>query len=99
MLTLHFTLPLAEPVDPKDKDVIVDVYDPTFFVAFGFAKEDPVKIAGTPGSGRSAKIEQPDSETEEDAKALERGFLQSARPNSNFGAQFAQTAIITCAKH
>ncbi len=99
VLTLHFTLPLAEPIDPKDKDVIVDVYDPTFFVAFGFAKENPMKIAGTPGLGCSAKIEQPDPETEADAKALSEAFFSQLGPNSNFGAQFAQTAIITCAKH
>jgi ABC-type uncharacterized transport system substrate-binding protein len=99
VLTLHFTLPLANPVDPKDKDVIVDVYDPTFFVAFGFAKEDPVKIAGSPGPGCSAKIEQPDSETEEDAKAMSEAFFSQLGPNSNFGSQFAQTAIIKCTKH
>ena len=39
LLTLHFTLPLETPLDPKGKDVAVDVYDPSFFVAFGFATE------------------------------------------------------------
>ena len=34
---------------PKAKEAAFDVYDPSFFVAFGFAKEAPVKIAGTPG--------------------------------------------------
>ena len=99
MLTLHFTLPLEQPIDPKGKEVDVDVYDPTFFVAFGFAKEDPVKIAGNPGPGCSAKIKQPDPETEEDAKALSEAFFSQLGPNSNFGSQFAQTAVVTCATH
>jgi ABC-type uncharacterized transport system substrate-binding protein len=82
VLTLHFTLPLAQPLDPKGKEVDVDVYDPTFFVAFD------------PGCG--ATIKQPDPDSEEDAKALSEAFFSQLGPNSNFGAQFAQTAVIKC---
>ena len=39
VLTLHFTLPLESPLDPKAQEIMVDVYDPSFFVAFGFATE------------------------------------------------------------
>ena len=46
VLTLHFTLPLETPVDTHGKPVAVDVYDPSFFVAFGFATEKPVALAG-----------------------------------------------------
>jgi ABC-type uncharacterized transport system substrate-binding protein len=99
VLTLHFTLPLAQPLEVKDKDVDVDVYDPTFFVAFGFAKEQPVKLAGDPATGCKAEIKQPDAETAEDAKALSEAFFSQLGPNSNFGAQFAQTAIVKCAAH
>ncbi len=55
LLTLHFTLPLEKPLDPKVHEVAVDVYDPSFFVAFGFATDAPVKIAGTPTPGCSAE--------------------------------------------
>jgi ABC-type uncharacterized transport system substrate-binding protein len=75
VLTLHFTLPLKTPLEVKDKTVDVDVYDPTFFVAFGFAKRAPVKIAGSPAAGCSAKIKHPDPETEEGAKALNEAFF------------------------
>ena len=44
VLTLHFTLPLQTAVDPGTKAVTVDVYDPSFFVAFGFAEKAPVKM-------------------------------------------------------
>lgn len=99
LLTLHFTLPLEKPLDPKVHEVAVDVYDPSFFVAFGFATDAPVKIAGTPTPGCSAEIQKPDPESEADAKALSEAFFSQLGPNSNFGSQFAQTAIVKCTTH
>lgn len=55
MLTLHFTLPLEQPVDTHGKPVAVDVYDPSFFVAFGFATEKPVTLAGADVKGCEAR--------------------------------------------
>lgn len=42
-LELHFTLPLLKPV-PVGQEVLLDVYDPTFFVDFSFAKTDPAHL-------------------------------------------------------
>ena len=84
LLTLHFTLPLEKPLDPKVHDVAVDVYDPSFFVAFGFATDAPVKITGTSAPGCAAEIQKPDPENEADAKALERSLLQPARAELEF---------------
>jgi ABC-type uncharacterized transport system substrate-binding protein len=98
LLTLHFTLPLAAPLDPKEEQVAVDVYDPSFFVAFGFATETPVKLAGA-ASGCAAEIEKPDPDAEADAKALTEAFFSQLGPGSNFGSQFAQTAIVKCTTH
>ena len=36
------------------------------------------------------------SRTEEDAKALSEAFFSQLGPNSNFGAQFAQTVMVKC---
>lgn len=95
LLTLHFTLPLDTPLDPSAKDVTVDVYDPSFFVAFGFADKEPVKIAGA-APGCTAKIDQPDPESAEAAKALSESFFSQLGPGSNYGSQFAQTATVQC---
>jgi ABC-type uncharacterized transport system substrate-binding protein len=97
LITLHFTLPLKTPVDPKAKDVTIDVYDPSFFVAFGFAEKTPVRIAGTPAPGCTANVETPDAETAEAAKALSESFFSQLGPGSDYGSQFAQTVNITCA--
>lgn len=94
-LTLHFTLPLETPLDPGSKKVTVDVYDPSFFVAFGFADKAPIKLAGS-APGCAAKVAEPDPEAAEDAKALTESFFSQLGPNANYGSQFAQTVTVTC---
>jgi ABC-type uncharacterized transport system substrate-binding protein len=96
VLTLHFTLPLKTPLDPRPKGVAIDVYDPSFFVAFGFAEKVPVKIAGTPAAGCTAEVDKPDPESAEAAKALSEAFFSQLGPNSNYGSQFAQTMHVKC---
>jgi ABC-type uncharacterized transport system substrate-binding protein len=44
LLTLHFTLPFKTPV--KAKALQIEVYDPTFFIDFAMAKENPVTLVG-----------------------------------------------------
>jgi len=96
VLTLHFTLLLEEPVDASSQNVEVDVYDPSFYVAFGFAKDEPVKMAGTSAQSCGADIKQPDPAAEESTKALSEDFFRQLGPSSNFGAQFAQTVTVKC---
>ena len=96
VLTLHFTLPLETPVDTHGQPVAVDVYDPSFFVAFGFATEKAVTLTGADTKGCTAEIEQPDEETAASAKALTESFFSQLGPGSNFGSQFAQTVTIKC---
>ena len=45
-LTLHFTLPLKKPV--KTAALNLEIYDPQFFVDFGLAEKDPVRLLRTP---------------------------------------------------
>lgn len=96
LLTLHFTLPLDKPADPHGKAVQIDVYDPTFFVAFGFATEQPVKLTGPDTKGCTAQLKLPDAEAAADAKTLSEAFFSQLGPNSNFGSQFAQTVLVKC---
>lgn len=96
VITLHFTLPLETPVDPKSKELTVDVYDPSFFVAFGFAEKAPVKVSGTPASGCAAIVEASDPESAEAAKALSESFFSQLGPGSDYGSQFAQSVKVTC---
>ena len=96
VLTLHFTLPLETPLDTHGKPVAIDVYDPSFFVAFGFATEKPITLAGADTKSCEAKVTLPDPETAADTKALTESFFTQLGPNSNFGSQFAQTVTVKC---
>ena len=84
------------PRSTQGQGVQVDVYDPSFFVAFGFATEAPVKLAGNNVKGCRAEIKKPDPDSEEDAKALSEAFFSQLGPNSNFGSQSAQTVAVKC---
>lgn len=95
VLTLKFTLPLETPLDPGTEGVTLDVYDPSFFVAFGFAEKDPVTIAGAP-KGCTAKMDIPDPEAAEAAKALTESFFSELGPGSDYGSQFAQNVTVLC---
>ncbi len=46
ILTLHFTLPLKKPI--KAKELKVEIYDPSIFADFQFARKTPVKLVGAP---------------------------------------------------
>ena len=84
LLTLHFTLPLETPLDTHGQPVQVDVYDPSFFVAFGFAIEAPVKLSGD----RHQRLHRGDQETRRRVgggrQGSERSFFQSAWPQQQF---------------
>jgi len=95
ILTLHLTLPLDNPIDARDQEVQIDVYDPMFFVAFGVATVSPVNLSGASIKGFTAEIRKPDTGGKE-AQALSEAFFSQLGPNSNFGAQFAQTVTVKC---
>jgi ABC-type uncharacterized transport system substrate-binding protein len=93
IVVLNFTLPLKEPLAAGSDQVKVEVYDPTFFVAFSFADKDPVKMAGAPAACKAA-LEAP--MTDPDSEALTEAFFSQLGPDSNYGSQFAQTAVLSC---
>jgi ABC-type uncharacterized transport system substrate-binding protein len=65
-LTLNFVLPLRQPV--KAKELNVEVYDPSIFIDFAFAKDDAVKFANKP-EGCKGTYEIPRELTFQEQKA------------------------------
>lgn len=92
-LTLHFTLPLQKPLAAKGSTAI-DVYDPTYFVAFQLADNDPVKMSASP-SGCRVDLHRPDPATG-NSTTLSEGFFNALTSSSNFGSQFANRATVSC---
>jgi ABC-type uncharacterized transport system substrate-binding protein len=56
-LTLFFELPLATPTPPGPSTTL-EIYDPEYFVAFTFAKKDPITLYQAP-QGCAAQIHPP----------------------------------------
>lgn len=92
VLTLNFTLPLKAPV--KAKEIKVDIFDPTIFVDFAFAKDKPVTLAGAPQC--KLDVQLPREMTFQEGKALSE--IPADQPNTSmaWGAQFANKILVHC---
>ena len=92
ILTIHFTLPLAIPM--KASELKIEVYDPTIFINFEFAKESPVKFVGTPEC--NLDIERPREMTSMERMALSQIAADVTNTTMAWGAQFANKIVIHC---
>ena len=72
-LTLHFTLPLKTPV--KAKELVLEVFDPEFFIDFTFADKDPVRLVGAPAACQM-KFQRPSDGTATPRSSGKQNFLQ-----------------------
>ena len=90
-LTLHFTLPLKAPVKPKE--LVLEVFDPAFFIDFKLADKDPIRLVGAPAAC-AMKVQRPTDGTASAQKLNEQNFLSG--DNSNYGAMFANKITVDC---
>jgi ABC-type uncharacterized transport system substrate-binding protein len=90
-LTLHFTLMLKAPVKPRE--LVLDVFDPEFFIDFKFAEKDPVRLVGAPATCQMT-FQRPSDGTANAQKLGEQNFASG--DNSNFGAMFANKIRVEC---
>ena len=91
LLTLHFMLPLKAPV--KSKELSLDVYDPTFFVDFKLADQEPAKLVGAPAACQ-IKVQRPADGTATAQTLGEQNFGDGA--NLTFGVMFANKITVNC---
>ncbi len=89
VLTLNFTLPFKTP--QQTKDLAVEVYDPSYFVAFGFAEKDAVALVGAPAQC-TASIEKP----KEAGLTPGSPTTESAFMSGNLGGAFASKIAVKC---
>jgi len=96
VLALNFTLPLAQPVLAEAEGFNFLVSDPSFFIAFDFAKDKPVQLSAGAPAGCEARI----STVEQDKAELNRlgqAFQQELGGQAfNIGPQ--KTIAISCTK-
>jgi ABC-type uncharacterized transport system substrate-binding protein len=92
VLTLNFLLPLKKPV--KAKELKVEIYDPSIFVDFAFAKEKPVQLAGAPKCRLDVVL--PREMTFAEGKALSQIPADQKNTTMTWGAQFASKILVHC---
>lgn len=92
-LTLHFTLP-AKAGDVGIKDARLEVSDPSFFVSFEFAKEQPVKVEGFKGACK-VSLKPPPPSVFGRLSQLGEGFFESQQ-GANIGSEFATPVTFAC---
>lgn len=100
-LTLTFTVPLEKPLDPKVGEVKLKVYDPEFFIDFEYVKERPLLISKKLADGCTAKLlpVPSDATIEQTRQVLStKGRDWKPENNEDFGAMFAQAAVVECSK-
>jgi ABC-type uncharacterized transport system substrate-binding protein len=92
VLTLNFTLPFKKPVSVKE--LKVEIYDPTIFVDFSFAKEKPAQLVGAPKCKLDVVLPREMSFAE--GKKLSE--IPADQPNTTmaWGAQFASRLLVHC---
>jgi ABC-type uncharacterized transport system substrate-binding protein len=93
LLTLHFTLPLQAPA--KAHRVDLEVYDPTYFVDFSFAKENPLVLKNAPSNCQLSVKKPSEAEVDAKIKSLGEAFFAQADA-SNYGANFANKVSVKC---
>jgi ABC-type uncharacterized transport system substrate-binding protein len=92
VLTLNFTLPFKKPV--RAKELKVEIYDPTIFVDFSFAKDKPAQLVGAPKC--TLEVVLPREMTFAEGKKLSE--IPADQPNTTmaWGAQFANRLLVHC---
>ena len=91
-LTLHFTLPVKTPF--KAKQLVLDVFDRSFFIDFKMADGDPVKLVGAP-EGCKMQLQRP-NDGSANAQALNEQSFADGGANANFGMMFANKITVDC---
>ena len=94
VLTLHFKLPLKQPIAADAKGFALSIYDPSYFIAFELAKGEAVTLAGAPAG---CKVTVGDAEETADNKTLSGAFSQQLG-TAGMGSGTTKSAAVTCSK-
>ena len=91
-LTLYFTLPLKAAASAKTMQI--EVYDPSIFVDFEFAKDKPVSLSGAPQC--LATYDLPHQPTAGEQARLSQLDAVPLDPSSTYGEIFANKILVKC---
>jgi ABC-type uncharacterized transport system substrate-binding protein len=98
-LQLHMRVPLKTPVDPAKGEFVAKVYDPDFFIAIDYAKDEPVTAIGAMPKACAIVVKPVPSDAEiEETRAMlsTKGPEWKPENDEDFGALFAQPVTVQC---
>ena len=93
ILTLHFTLPVKEPLPAEVTQI--EIYDPSIFVDFEFAKAHPVSLIGAPPQCR-LDVEPPHEPTAADQIRLSQLDSHPLASGDTYSEMFANKIFVKC---
>jgi ABC-type uncharacterized transport system substrate-binding protein len=93
VLTLHFTLPLKQPM--KAKQLTVEVYDREFFIDFSFAEKNPVRLVGAPAPCKLSVL-NPGQMDASLVQQLARLGANQRDSNLTIGSEYANRMVVKC---
>lgn len=88
-LTLHFTLPVKNA--PKG-GIAIEVYDPTYFVAFSLAEGNPIALEGAPANCSVVAVGSDNKQ----ATNISEAFFTQLQAGAGYGEQFANRITVSC---
>ncbi len=96
ILTLHFTLPLEQPVPAPATGFNFAVFDSSYFIAFDFAEADAVKLGANAPAGCKPAVHEPPEDT--DTQQLNEAFSGAMSGAGSVSIGSGKTVAIECAK-
>jgi ABC-type uncharacterized transport system substrate-binding protein len=91
-LMLYFTVPLAEPLDPRKADMAYTIHDPSFYIAIEMAKEGAIQTVGKMPPQCRVEMRKPASEQ----KGSSESWSTTLQNAEDMGALFASPVVVTC---
>lgn len=95
VLTLNFTLPLQQPFAAETPGFSFAIYDPSYFIAFDFAKDKPVKLGKGAPANCALDVDAPPSD--DDATNLANA-LSNAAGTASGGSFLSRTVHVKCVR-
>lgn len=99
-LTLLFSVSLDKPLDPHQGPVTLKVYDPEFFIDFGYVDSKPILISKPLSKDCSASLMPiPKDSQLEDTRMMLASKDKAWKPgeDEDYGGLFAQPVEVKCA--
>lgn len=94
IVSLLFTLPVAEPVDAATHQIGLRMYDPSYYISIEFVGGDALRIDGARTEGCTATID--DSAPVMETVPLSEGDFAASERSTSIGFLYAQTGWIHC---